>query len=90
MLAADVAAVANAPCVWLIMEMDRNKTAQQRTAQTGGRLSVSVISFWVESCVLCSWEMCSIDVCIDPGETYCVLHVALQMLEDYMELPVNR
>lgn len=46
MLTADVAAVANALCVGLIMETDLNKTAQQRTAQTGGRQCVSVISFW--------------------------------------------
>lgn len=88
MLAADEAAVANAPCVGLIMETDSNKTAQQRTVQTGSRLCV--ISFWFESCVLCSWELCAIDACISPGDTHCVLHVALQMLEDYVELSVNR
>lgn len=53
MLAADVAAVANAPCVGLIMEMDSNKTAKQRTAQTGKRRVCVCHFIW-------GWELCAV------------------------------
>lgn len=62
MLAADVAAVANARCVGLIMETDSNKTAQQRTAQT--------VCECVSLCVFCAWKLCSNHASIDPRDTH--------------------
>lgn len=69
-VAADVAAVASALC-GLIMETDSNKTAPQRSGQTGSRLR-AWFHFWVKSWVFCSWEFCLIDGCIAPwGHTEC-------------------